>query len=151
ERGHVAHAGVERVVFDLDSSALELGTCSGDVVDAQQRDGVSRRLELHSEALRLPDPEAGLTDPELVPRTRVRSQAERLDVEPVRSLRVSGRDPDRVDPRDQTQPTEPSICSWISRFISTAYSSGTSFVIGSMNPDTTMAEASSSVRPRLIR
>ena len=49
------------------------------------------------------------------------------------------------------QPTEPSICSWISRFISTAYSSGSSLVIGSMKPDTTIAEASASVRPRLIR
>ena len=53
--------------------------------------------------------------------------------------------------RRRHQPTDPSICNWISRFISTAYSSGSSLVIGSMKPDTIIAEASSSERPRLIR
>ena len=48
-------------------------------------------------------------------------------------------------------PTEPSICSWIRRFISTAYSIGSSFTSGSMNPLTIMVEASSSDSPRLIR
>jgi len=48
-------------------------------------------------------------------------------------------------------PTEPSICSRIRRFISTAYSSGSSFVIGSTKPATIMAEASASERPRLMR
>ena len=45
----------------------------------------------------------------------------------------------------------PSIWSWISRFISTAYSSGSSFVIGSTKPLTTIADASASERPRDIR
>ena len=51
----------------------------------------------------------------------------------------------------RVQPTDPSICSWIRRFISTAYSSGSSLVIGSMKPETIMAEASASLSPRLIR
>jgi hypothetical protein len=45
-------------------------------------------------------------------------------------------------------PTEPSIWSWISRFISTAYSRGSSFVIGSTKPLTISALASPSERPR---
>ncbi len=49
------------------------------------------------------------------------------------------------------QPTEPSICSWIRRFISTAYSSGSSLVIGSTKPATIIAEASASESPRLRR
>ena len=49
------------------------------------------------------------------------------------------------------QPTEPSIWSWISRFISTAYSSGSSFVIGSTKPETINADASPSESPRDIR
>jgi len=49
------------------------------------------------------------------------------------------------------QPTEPSIWSSIRRFSSTAYSIGSSRVIGSMNPFTIIAVASGSVRPRLIR
>ena len=49
------------------------------------------------------------------------------------------------------QPTAPSIWSWMRRFISTAYSIGSSFTIGSMKPFTIMALASASDRPRLIR
>ena len=48
-------------------------------------------------------------------------------------------------------PTEPSISSSIRRFSSTAYSSGSSLAIGSMNPRTMSAIASSSVIPRLVR
>ena len=55
----------------------------------------------------------------------------------------------RLEPR--AHPTEPSIWSWISRLSSTAYSSGSSFVIGSTKPATISAEASASDRPRLIR
>ena len=46
------------------------------------------------------------------------------------------------------QPMEPTISSWISRFSSTAYSIGSSFVTGSMKPLTIIAAASSSVKPR---
>ena len=46
---------------------------------------------------------------------------------------------------------EPSICSSISRFISTAYSIGSSLVIGSMNPLTISLDASSSEMPCDIR
>ena len=49
------------------------------------------------------------------------------------------------------QPTDPSICSWIRRFISTAYSSGSSLVIGSTKPETIIALASASERPRDMR
>lgn len=52
---------------------------------------------------------------------------------------------------DRIQPTLPSICSSISRFISTAYSMGSSLISGSTNPVTIMEEASASDMPRLIR
>ena len=52
---------------------------------------------------------------------------------------------------DSAYPTLPSICSSISRFISTAYSMGSSFTSGSMKPVTIMADASASDSPRLIR
>ncbi len=48
-------------------------------------------------------------------------------------------------------PTVPSIWSWIKRFISTAYSMGSSLINGSMNPLTIMVLASGSVRPRLVK
>ena len=48
-------------------------------------------------------------------------------------------------------PTAPSICSSISRLSSSAYSIGSSLAIGSTKPRTTIAIASSSVSPRLIR
>src|SRR5207237_674214 len=48
-------------------------------------------------------------------------------------------------------PTEPSISSWISRLSSTAYSSGSSLVKGSMKPLTIIVSASSSGMPRLMR
>ena len=48
-------------------------------------------------------------------------------------------------------PTEPSICSSMSRFSSSAYSMGSSRAMGSTNPRTTIAMASSSVSPRLMR
>ena len=48
-------------------------------------------------------------------------------------------------------PIEPSICSSIRRFISTAYSIGSSLTIGSMKPLTISLPASSSEMPWLIR
>jgi len=53
--------------------------------------------------------------------------------------------------KQRHQPTAPSICSSISRFSSSAYSIGSSRAIGSTNPRTIVAMASSSVMPRLIR
>ena len=50
-----------------------------------------------------------------------------------------------------THPTAPSICSSISRLSSRAYSIGSSLAMGSTKPRTTIAIASSSVMPRLIR
>jgi hypothetical protein len=49
------------------------------------------------------------------------------------------------------QPTEPSISSWISRFSSIAYSSGSSLVKGSMKPFTIIVSASACGIPRLVR
>ena len=56
-----------------------------------------------------------------------------------------------VDGNVQAQPTEPSICSSISRLHSTAYSMGRVRVIGSMNPLTIIPMAWVSDRPRLMR
>lgn len=50
-----------------------------------------------------------------------------------------------------TYPTEPSISSWMSRFSSTAYSSGSSLVNGSKKPFTIMVVASACDKPRLIK
>ena len=49
------------------------------------------------------------------------------------------------------QPTVPSICNSIRRFISTAYSIGSSLTSGSMKPLTIIVAASASLRPRLVR
>ena len=49
------------------------------------------------------------------------------------------------------QPTDPSICSSTKRFSSSAYSIGSSRLIGSTKPRTIMPMASFSSRPRLIR
>ena len=48
-------------------------------------------------------------------------------------------------------PIEPSISNLIKRFISTAYSIGSSFVNGSMKPITIISVASCSEIPRLIK
>src|SRR5262249_8730422 len=77
-------------------------------------------------------------------------EPERLPVEPGRALEIGDGNGDEIRPLDD-QPTDPSICSWISRFISTAYSSGSSLVIGSTKPETIIADASASERPRDIR
>ena len=53
--------------------------------------------------------------------------------------------------RQAFYPTEPSICSSIRRFSSTAYSMGSSRTMGSMKPATIIAVASASERPRVIR
>ena len=57
----------------------------------------------------------------------------------------------RRGPRVGRHPTEPSIWSWMRRFISTAYSIGSSFTTGSMKPATIIAAASSLGTPRLVR
>ena len=77
--------------------------------------------------------------------------AQRFGVEPRRPLHVLHRHGNEVRALNADQPTEPSIWSWISLFISTAYSSGSSFVIGSTKPETIIALASASEIPRLIR
>ena len=51
----------------------------------------------------------------------------------------------------RAHPTEPSISSSMSRFSSTAYSMGSCFTNGSRNPLTIIVDASSSLKPRLMR
>lgn len=58
---------------------------------------------------------------------------------------------DRVSVKAAIQPTAPSICSSIRRLSSRAYSMGSSRAMGSTKPRTTVAMASSSDMPRLIR
>jgi hypothetical protein len=53
--------------------------------------------------------------------------------------------------RPDLYPTVPSICNSIKRFISTAYSIGSSLTSGSMKPLTIIVAASASVSPRLAR
>src|SRR5207248_340564 len=77
-------------------------------------------------------------------------EPERLCVPLGRALHIRDRNGNEVDALDD-QPTLPSICNWMRRFISTAYSSGSSFVIGSTKPETIIAAASASERPRDIR
>ena len=84
-----------------------------------------------------------------------RAEPERVDVEGARALPVGRRHGDEIGlpdlhgvlPGPPGYPTEPSIWNWISRFISTAYSSGSSFVIGSTKPETIIALASASREP----
>src|SRR4051794_29572503 len=54
----------------------------------------------------------------------------------------------KLGERRGAHPMEPSICNSMRRFISTAYSIGSSLVIGSMKPFTMSFEASSSGIPR---
>src|SRR5262249_56577218 len=124
----------------------DVGEAQGEVV------GVRRKGTAN--LLGPPDPQRALPAGHLEPaggHVAVERQAERLEVELSRALDVLRRDRQEVDALDDHYPTEPSIWSWIRRFISTAYSSGSSFVIGSTKPDTTIAEASASESPRDIR
>jgi len=81
EARHVADAGVERLTVELDALPLELGAGCSNVVDVQQGDRVRLRRVLSAEPRRLPDREAALADPELVPGPFVGPQAKGLDVE----------------------------------------------------------------------
>src|SRR4051794_18445031 len=153
EEGHVADAGVEDLAVEPNATLFELGSRLGDVRHAQGDVRRVRRGERLPDVRRVDQIEADvLTQLELRPALVAGDlrQAERLLVEPRRLLEIRDRDGDEVRPLDD-HPTEPSICSWISRFSSTAYSSGSSFVIGSTKPDTIIALASASESPRLIR
>src|SRR5437763_1938521 len=152
EEGHPADARLDRLTFELHALRLELGARRVDVVHAQREPG-RRRCELLPDARRIEDVERHLAAAKLhvgLP-LRLDLEAERAGVERPRPLPISGRNADCVDLRDRAQPTEPSIWSWISRFISTAYSSGSSLVIGSTKPLTIIALASASVSPRDMR
>ena len=153
EERHVADARVERLAVEDDALRLELGTPGGDIahVDREMR-GIG--AELDAGARRIPDAQAELADEDFEPgrRVPVERQPERVHVEPLRTCGVLRLDCEEIDLLDlHRYPTEPSICSWISRFISTAYSSGSSFVIGSTKPLTIIADASASESPRDIR
>src|SRR2546430_2045339 len=153
EERHVADAGVEDLALELDAHRLQLATRPLDVGHPQcDRRGV-RPFELLPDVRGIEEIEADvLAQLELRPATLARDplQTERFLVEASRTLEIRYGHRDEVGALDD-QPTEPSICSWISRFISTAYSSGSSFVIGSTKPDTISADDSASESPRDIR
>src|SRR3954466_76448 len=152
EEGHMADARVERLAVELDPLRLELVARRGHIRNAQRNVRAVRRGERRADVLHAQEIQADVLT-ELVlgePAGTDLRQAERLTVEPLRPLHVCHRHRDAIGAFDD-QPTEPSTCSWISRFISTAYSSGSSFVIGSTKPDTIIALASASVSPRDMR
>ena len=121
----------------------------------RKRDRVLVDVELHPGLLGNHDRQRDVPGLELGPvlvRQLIPLETERLPVELQRSFLVSRGQRHEIRALDvDRQPTDPSICSWINRFISTAYSSGSSFVIGSTKPETISAEASDSVRPRDMR
>src|SRR5437870_5134739 len=93
------------------------------------------------------DPTAG----QIVVEGRAHGDGVALHEEPGRSLTLQP-PPFTANARSRSiYPTEPSISRAISRFSSTAYSSGNSFTIGSTNPRTIIFIASSPLMPRLIR
>ena len=100
EERHVADTGVERVAAELDAFRLELLSCGLDVFDVESQVPVALWLERHSELLRLPDAEAGVAGPELVPRVLIPFQPEDLAVEPSRAIGVLRRDADEVELHD---------------------------------------------------
>src|SRR5215210_3057270 len=152
EERHMADAGVEDLALELDASALELPPGLLDARDAQRDVRRVRARELLADVRRVDEVEADvLAELELGPCAgRDLLEAERVPVPRRRLLEISHRHRDEIGALDD-QPTDPSICNWIRRFISTAYSSGSSFVIGSTKPETTIAEASASDSPRDIR
>ena len=155
EAGDVADAGVDRSIGELDAGRLEPPLGFLYVSNAERdRHRVRLWLEIGAHRFRRNERERDVArlvfDPPWA-RMRTALEPERRAVELVSALEVLNRDADEVDPFCVDQPTDPSICSWINRFISTAYSSGSSFVIGSTKPDTISAEASGSESPRDIR
>src|SRR5262245_8234861 len=144
ERRSVAHARVERVHSERRPLALELLASLVHVLDAKrEHPAVHGQRDRQVPGLVLGPPLAG--------RVWVAGQPQCLAVELLRPGQVFDRHRDEIDVPGLDQPTEPSICNWMSLFISTAYSSGSSFVIGSTNPETTIADASASERPRDMR
>src|SRR5829696_8763385 len=113
EEPHVADTGVEGVAGELD------------VRHAQRNVRRVRRRELLPDVRRVDQVETDvLAELELgPPARRDLRQAERLLVEPRRPLEIRHGYRHEVGPLDgNAQPTDPSIWSWIRRFISTAYS-----------------------------
>src|SRR4029453_18021138 len=150
EERHVANTGVADLAEELDAGFLEPRALGRHVMNPES-DVRDVRLELLSEAGRIDQVERDVARFELGPAFLEirRVDTQRLAVERLRPLHVLPRHRHEVGPFNH--PTEPSIWSWISRFISTAYSSGSSFVIGSTKPETTTADAPASDRPRDIR
>src|SRR5215218_2709698 len=153
ERRHVAHARVEDVAVERHALFLERPLRLRDVRHAQRDRRRVRPAELLPDVRRVEEvQERVLAELELGPPTVTRLlEAERVPVPRRRPLEIRHGHRHEVGPLDGDHPTDPSIWSWIRRFISTAYSSGSSFVIGSTNPETTIAEASDSESPRDMR
>src|SRR2546425_7274098 len=152
EERHVAGARIARLPVELDTLRLERSPGGANVRNAD-REAAQVWRERLTRTGRVEDVQGDLSAAKfhVVRPFGLELEAERLPVELLRPLDVLRQKRDEVDLLDFNQPTEPSICSWISRFISTAYSSGSSFVIGSTKPDTIRADASASESPRDIR
>ena len=87
--------------------ALELAAGGRDVVDVERDVAVLLGRERPAHAVRIPDAEAGLADPELVLGLRVGAQAERVHVEGAGAVDVTGRHCDEVDVRDHAERLAP--------------------------------------------
>ena len=160
EERHVADRRVEGLAVEGDALRLELAArVSATSGTRSAIDAGVRRRELGADALHVEQVEADVLAELVLGEALLlamadRIEPERLAVELLRPLHVGDRHRDEVRPLDdhaRTSRPSPSIWSWIRRFISTAYSSGSSFVIGSTKPLTTIADASDSERPRDMR
>src|SRR5205085_8384613 len=131
--------GVEDVAVELDALRLELAACPRHVQHTERDVRAVRCRERGADRLHVQEVEADVLAQLVLGEAGVACllEPQRLAVEPLRPLHVGDGHRDEVGPLDD-QPTDPSICSWIRRFISTAYSSGSSFVIGSTKPLTTI-------------
>src|SRR5215210_5010477 len=148
EERHVANTRVLGLALELHSGPFQCGPRLYHIRHAQCDSRRVRRKPL-ALGLRLPEAERHVARVELIRAVLSKAQGHAVELlGPVNILRGYRNE---VDALDFDQPTEPSIWSWIKRFISTAYSSGSSLVIGSTKPETIIAEASVSVSPRDMR
>src|SRR3990170_3286749 len=100
EEAHVANAGVVcALVEELDTSAFEFLSCSGDVRDAD-REACHVRLEREALLLRLPERERYVGRLDLTVRVLGLRETKHVAVEGNRTIEVARRDRDEVDALD---------------------------------------------------
>jgi hypothetical protein len=88
EERHVADTGINGVPDERDALAFQFGSSGGDIIDVQREVTVLLGRKRHPDLGRFPDPETGLSSPELEARSRIRTQAKRVRVEAPESLCV---------------------------------------------------------------